>query len=886
MFISVVFAGFSFKSLFLFVILASVSFGLTHLFLTNKWGLDGLFEVLFKIVELFGFGVPHRLENRISYSSFYTDGGFRSLNEIPKPLEECFKTFIENIIRDFIRTWYHNVGEGEHFISETRESLEMLCLEGYRRASQIDSHYLIEQVIVVFHGHFERFNKAMAIVKAKDPKLRLSISSSQLLCQTYKSQLASEPPSLSKPAAELSYLRNVIDSLLVAMIPKDTFSCDPGRFILREILTIKVVEPLVRLLTDPDWIGEAVIDVLSNEEDGVVNKSKVLGDSLVVKKSDNVDDVEPNLSEQIHPLPLMENATPLHATVDAQAKPQTQETMKIPRKESMEDIGERIEIMSPGHCEENSDFRWSVSSQREPPVGESQHDNSDSFLVISVDESGENSINEHMPNGRNWSTEVVPPSSVDNLTSCSLSSSWGVCPSSQDDSFNTTSFEDMKENLPKYEANVDVGTKLGDLGHSLKELTCCDKFEDSGDTYRPMSMVAEKGSSDEGSDMEEPCPRLRSRSVSLPGCDEMFENKSSLYPGLSELSRSVSVPTKLSCADFNKQDIQEFSTPASLRGLYGSPLYNTSFGSSKDSFKSISSDEDLLDSDIERGEEAVELCEDFDSYRVDSPWAGARHMTKQVSFEDSYGKQTSNLPTDDLNGSKDASSPFNKDKFKAEKMALQSKKDYPELDDIRESSCEAAEKDPPDDDAVSRRKRLRLGFGAQNTESFSDAVLTAGKKFVSNLKPPFKFDSLSSSSSNGSAKSAEASSTSEGESLDHSSRTQQKLTAMKKSLDAGRVRAATFGGRKLSRSDAMIEESIDSDGESCYGTPQGELAQEITEDGNMEETVDGRNLRSVKRMHPSQLISIPSTVIALETTWEPGRNKYTLYTIEVCSGIK
>ena len=877
-FISVFFAGFSFKSLFLFVILASASFGLTRLFLTNKWGLDGLFEVLFKIVELFGFGVPHRLENRISYSSFYTDGGFRSLNEIPKPLEECFKTLIENIIRDFIRTWYHNVGEGEHFISETRESLEMLCLEGYRRASQIDSHYLIEQVIVVFHGHLERFNKAMAIVKAKDPKLRLSISSSQLLCQTYKSQLASEPPSLSKPAAELSYLRNVIDSLLVAMIPKDTFSCDPGRFILREILTIKVVEPLVRLLTDPDWIGEAVIDVLSNEEDGVVKKSKVSGDSLIVKKSDNVDDVEPNLSEQMHPLPLVENATPVHATLAAQAKPQTEETMKIPRKESMEDIGERIEIMSPGHCEENSDFRWSVSSQREPPVGESQHDNSDSFLVISVDESGENSMDEHMPNRRNWSTEVVPPSSVDNLTSCSLSSSWGVCPSSQDDSFNTPSFEDMKENLPKYEANADLGTKLGELGHSLKELSCCHKFEESGDTYRPMSMVAEKGSSDEGSDMEEPCPRLRTRSVSLPGCDEMFENKSSFYPGHSELSRSVSVPTKLSRADFNKQDIQEFSTPVSPRGLYGSPLYNTSFGSGTDSFKSISSEEDLLDSYIERGEEAVEHCEDFDSYRVGSPWAGARHMTKQVSFEDSYGKQTSNLPTDYLTGPKDTSSPFNKDKFRAEKMALQSKKDYPELDDIRESPYEAAEKDPPDDDAVSRRKRLRLGFGAQNTESFSDAVLTAGKKFVSNFKPPFKFDSLSSSS-NGSGKSAEASTTSEGESLDHSSRTQQKLTAMKES---GRVRAATFGGRKLSRSDAMIEESIDSDGENCCGTPQGELAQEITEDGNMEETVDGRNLRSVKRMHPSQLISIPSTVIALETTWEPGRNKYTLYTIEVC----
>ena len=877
LFISVFFAGFSFKSLLLYVILASASFGLTHFFLTNKWGLDGLFEELFKIVELFGFGAPHRLENRISYSSFYTDGGFRSLNEIPKPLEECFKRLIENIIRDFILKWYHDVGEGERFISETRDSLEMLCLEGYRRASQMDSHYLIEQVIVVFHGHLERFNKAMAILKAKDPKLRLSISSSQLLCQTYKSQLASEPPSLSKPAAELSYLRNVIDSLLVAMIPKDTYSCDTGRFILREILTIKVVEPLVGILIDPDWIGEAVIDILSNDENGGVNKSKVS-----VMESDNIDDaVEPDLSNKMHPLPLVENATTV--TAATQAKPQKEETMKMPRKESMEDVGERIEIMSPGHFVENSDFRWSVSSQRQPPVGESQHDNSESFLVISVDESGENSMEEHTPNGRNWSTEVVPPSSVDNLTSCSLSSSWGVCPSSQDESFNSPSFEDMKSNLPKYEGNFDMGTKLGEFGHSLKELTCCHKFEESGDTYRPMSMVAERGSSDEGSDMEEACPTLRTRSLSLPGCDEMFENKSSLYPCHNELSRSVSVPTKLSFAEFEEQHIPEFSTPASPGGIYGSPLYNTSFGSGTDSFKSISSEEDLLDSYIERGEEAVEQCEDLDSYRFGSPCTGARHrITKQASFEDSHDKQTSKLPTDDLTGSKDPSSLFHKDKFGAEKMALQSKKESPELDDIRESSWEAAEKEPPDEDAVSRRKRLRLGFGAQNTESFSDAVLTAGKKFVSNFKPPFKFDSLSSSS-NGSAKSTEASTTSEGESLDHSSRTQQKVTVMKKSLDAGRIRAATFGGRKLSRSDAMIKESIDSDGETCYGTPQEEIAEEVMEVSNAEETVDGRNLRSVTRMHPSQLISIPSTVIALETTWEPGRNKYTLYKIEVCT---
>lgn len=117
-FIFVFFVGFLFKLLFFFVIFVSVSFGLMYFFFINKWGLDGLFEELFKIVELFGFGVFCCLENRIFYLFFYIDGGFCSFSEILKFLEECFKMLIDNIICDFICIWYYNVGEGEYFIFE------------------------------------------------------------------------------------------------------------------------------------------------------------------------------------------------------------------------------------------------------------------------------------------------------------------------------------------------------------------------------------------------------------------------------------------------------------------------------------------------------------------------------------------------------------------------------------------------------------------------------------------------------------------------------------------------------------------------------------------------------------------------------------------------
>ena len=842
-----------------------------------------MFEEFFKVVELFGFGAPHRLESRIAYSSLYTDGGFNSLDEIPKPLEESLKKLIANIVRDFICTWYKNVGQGEHFISETRESLEMLCLEGYKRASQIDSHYLIEQVIVVFHGHLERINKAMAIVKAKDPKLRLSISSSQLLCQTYESQLSCKPPSLSSPAAELSYLRNVVDSVLAAMIPKDTFSCDTGRFILREILTAQIVVPLVQLLTDPDWICQAVIDILTEDNNGASQKSGVRNANDDVTTEDQCDSLSnpdnPQVHDEIHLSTLGKNTT----DVPDGKRTATEEMTRKESKDSIEDVGERIEITPPGACIETPDFQYSVTSQRQPPIGESQHDDRESFLVISVEEARPNSVTDQNQSGDNWSTEVVPPSSEENLTSCSLTSSWGICPSSQDESFMAQSFEEMKEQLSEMDHNGDTGGKL----LTLKEMTCCHGFEKSGDTYCPLSMIAQKGSSDEESDVTEDdqCPGVRARSFSLPGSNEMPVNKLEGPCSHNVLSRSASVPCNLSVVDFSNQADREFYTPSSPRKIYGNQFFGGSFCSSSDSFKSVSSEEDILDSYIEQGEDALEHCDDYDLYitglhRIGNGNLTRSRITKQTSFEESQDELLSDESfVEELSSPRDRFSSFHKDKFRSDKTALQSKKDSSELDNIKESSWDSEDKESVSEDSSSRLKRLRVGFGTQGSESsLGDAFLTAGKKFVSNFKPPFKFDSLSSSS----AKSSEASG---GESLDHSAEHQPRVAPEEMSLDVGRARGEMYtssGARRLSRSHAVVEESLDSDTDTHYGTPREELMPEVRSVDNKGMAGGGGATMTVRRMHPSELISIPTTVVALETTWEPGRNKYTLYKIEVC----
>ena len=860
------FVGCSFKTLFLYVVITGLSFGLTCLFVTNKWGLDGFFEEIFKVVELFGFGVPLRLESRIAYSSLYTDGGSDTLEELPKPLEEELRKLLANIIRDFIRTWYEDVGRGDHFVAETQELLEILCIESYKRTSQIDSHYLVEQVIVIFHGHLERFNKAMAIVKAKDPKLRLSISSSQLLCQTYESQLKFERPALTSAAKELSYLRNVIDCLLAAMVPKDTFNCDTGRFILREILAVQVMSQLVQLLIDPDWICEAVIEVLKDRSSAkpqdvdVRNGSNDLGtdqcDGAANVAKQEVDDQLPRYDS-------VENAS---SSLQSKTR---EEVLSQERKDSLDDVGDRIEITSPEACGDSPDYPtpWPVTSSRQPPIGESQHDSAESYLVISVEENGVNSNAEQNQNGNNWSMEVVPPTSLESIGSSSLTSSWTRCPSSDDESFNVISFEEIKENLSKEESYANTETAL----QSLDEMTCCYDVETNDEEYPSLSLVAQKGSCDEGSDTEDAaCTRLRTRSssLSLPGTDRRKVDVEQTSSSYTELTRSKSAPCTLSFINMKKEDDEELYIPADRpRVVFGSPLYQTSFCSSSDSFKSISSDEDVVGSYIEKGEEVSEDVFDIHPFAPQTQVQLSRsRMVKQASFDEPSDRITSDSSLDELVVQKAMLPTYNQDK--GDSLDLSCNAENSVLGNANEGNARGANKA---DQRISGSV-----FEAQESEySFGDVVLNAGKRFVSNFKPPFKFESLSSSSN----KSSEVS---DRESMDFTAENQSRRCPQGMPINTSNttaVMSVTSGGmRRLSRSHAILEESIESD--TCYGTPKEEL--EYAKIHVDDVVLDCSPVEDVKQMHPSELISIPKTVVALETTWEPGRNKYTLYKIEVC----
>lgn len=183
------------------------------------------------------------------------------LNSFPKPIAKILERYINSILRDFIQSWYVFIGaDEENFMEEVRIAMEHVVTELSLQLTRVDLHKLVADLIRMFQRHIKTFVECQEIIHAKYPNLQES-DFSALISELYEEAVVKHIATQSK-GAELDYLKTLIDMLLHKFVPPDTFSCLSGRFLLREILAIQLMEPLVKDITDPHFVNEVVIDIL------------------------------------------------------------------------------------------------------------------------------------------------------------------------------------------------------------------------------------------------------------------------------------------------------------------------------------------------------------------------------------------------------------------------------------------------------------------------------------------------------------------------------------------------------------------------------------------------------------------------------------------------
>ena len=184
----------------------------------------------------------------------------KTLKDLPRPIARKLKLIIDGVMGEFVVSWYTQIcPEDQQFVDETRRALEEIAVEGYKRICNVDTHSAAVNVINLLTGHLKIFNDCCDAVNSKYPGIN-AIDFERCVTELYEIKINHHVSSKSQGTA-LDYFRKITDVLMYVLMPKSAFSCEGGRFMLREILAIQGFQNLVDLLSDPHFVNKALIDI-------------------------------------------------------------------------------------------------------------------------------------------------------------------------------------------------------------------------------------------------------------------------------------------------------------------------------------------------------------------------------------------------------------------------------------------------------------------------------------------------------------------------------------------------------------------------------------------------------------------------------------------------
>ncbi|CAM2107644.1 unnamed protein product [Caretta caretta] len=181
--------------------------------------------------------------------------------EAERQLDEEIDRMIQKIIRDFVSSWYRTVSSEQGFEDEVRKAMTGLALELKRRMALVDKQALTHKILLLCGCHLQSYMKARESTEAA----RSPVGPAQLAHQLWRAygELSAPHPAVQSPAMEVNYARSIVDVLLRVLVPKPHLETRTGRFVVVELVTCNVLLPMIKKMSDPDWINLLLIGIFS-----------------------------------------------------------------------------------------------------------------------------------------------------------------------------------------------------------------------------------------------------------------------------------------------------------------------------------------------------------------------------------------------------------------------------------------------------------------------------------------------------------------------------------------------------------------------------------------------------------------------------------------------
>uniref|UniRef100_A0A3Q2XIW1 Sorting nexin 19a n=1 Tax=Haplochromis burtoni TaxID=8153 RepID=A0A3Q2XIW1_HAPBU len=163
---------------------------------------------------------------------------------------------VHKAVRDFVSSWYRTLlpeVEGE-FERAVRNSMLESVMELKERARRVDRKVMVQRLLEVYGGHLQNYMTVRQIQSTQ--------KGSMSLWQLY-SEVDTPHPAVSSKAAELSYSRALVHLVLHVLVPYPQMETRTGGYMVTELITCNVLLPLITRISDPDWLNQTIVDILT-----------------------------------------------------------------------------------------------------------------------------------------------------------------------------------------------------------------------------------------------------------------------------------------------------------------------------------------------------------------------------------------------------------------------------------------------------------------------------------------------------------------------------------------------------------------------------------------------------------------------------------------------
>ncbi|XP_054482425.1 sorting nexin-19-like [Anoplopoma fimbria] len=167
---------------------------------------------------------------------------------------------VHKAVRDFVSSWYRTLlpeVEGE-FERAVRSSMLESVMELKERARRVDRKALVQRLLELYGCHLQSYMTARQIQSTQKQSFSL--------WKLY-SEVDAPHPAVSSAAAELSYSRALVNLVLHVLVPYPQMETRTGGYMVTELITCNVLLPLISRVSDPDWLNQTIVDIITRSRE-------------------------------------------------------------------------------------------------------------------------------------------------------------------------------------------------------------------------------------------------------------------------------------------------------------------------------------------------------------------------------------------------------------------------------------------------------------------------------------------------------------------------------------------------------------------------------------------------------------------------------------------